>query len=154
LTEDEDLKTGTGNSNPKLAGRRRTYLTRTALGPPENSWRDKIPAPWTKSLARKYMFSLTQEATPPLSMKPKNRNPPISNGTDEETNLNLPRSTRLKRNIYTGHLSPLSPYPLEPKQAPARMGIEGDRRRKRIALRSPSLNCSSRGRVENTADQA
>jgi len=140
LTEDEDLKTGTGNSNPELAGRRRTYLTRTA--PPENSWRDKIPAPWTKSLARKYLFSLTLEIMPPPSMRLKNRNPPISNDTDEETNLTLARSTRLERNIYTGYLSPLSPYPLEPKQAPARMGIEGDRRRKRIAFRSPSLNCS------------
>jgi hypothetical protein len=71
LTKDEDPNTGTGNSNPKLAGRRSTYLTRITPGPPEVSWRDKIPALSTKSIAQKEIFDFTPESPPP-AMKSKN----------------------------------------------------------------------------------
>ena len=86
-TEDDDPNTGTGNSNPKLAGRRSTYLTRTALGPLEDCWRGKILASSIKSKARKEIFTFTPKSPP--TKKSKNQTPLIGSDADEETNQTL-----------------------------------------------------------------
>ena len=86
-TEDEEPNTGTGNSNPKLAGRRSTYLTRIALGPLEDCWRGKILAPSIKSIAQKEIFTFTPKSPP--TKKSKNQTPLIGSDADEETNQTL-----------------------------------------------------------------
>ena len=82
-----DPNTGTGNSNPKLAGRRSTYLTRTTLGPLEDCWRGKILAPSIKSIAQKEIFTFTPKSPP--TKKSKNQTPLIGSDADEETNQTL-----------------------------------------------------------------
>lgn len=95
-----------------------------------DSWSSKIPVPSTKSIARKETFDFTPKSSPP-TMKSKNQTHSIGSDLDEKTNQTLPRFTRVEGNMYTVHLTPRSPCPPKPTQAPAKMRIEGDWHRNR-----------------------